>query len=244
MKTSEKVKMENQKLRFFKKGGTLEDWNELLQSGLLPHQMSWVDAKGHDDILSYAESVLGKGFVMEYECHDWDGRAQGKACLRFEDWSEVGRGFLVGDRLVASDGYYEWYGQHYLMDRKGLYHLCSGDRTKCKVKLPRGDGRELVHISRWRLVNPLMMHDMEYSKKRALEGIMSFIDAWSPRVPEPAGAPGVKRKVESFEDPTGIDKALEKAKKAATEKMESEEKKEEAHGESGRGPIGSVGAAG
>ncbi|CAK9115233.1 unnamed protein product [Durusdinium trenchii] len=76
---------------------------------------------------------------------------------------------------------------------------------------------------------------MEYSKKRALEGIMSFIDAWSPRVPEPAGAPGVKRKVESFEDPTGIDKALEKAKKAATEKKE-------AHGESGRGPKGSVGA--
>ena len=73
---------------------------------------------------------------------------------------------------------------------------------------------------------------------------MSFIDAWSPRVHEPAGAPGVKRKVESFEDPTGIDKALEKAKKAATEKMESEEKKEEAHGESGRGPKGSVGAAG
>ena len=71
MKTSEKVKMESQKLRFFKKGGALEDWNELLQSGLLPHQMSWVDAKGHDDILSYAESVLGKGFVMEYECHDW-----------------------------------------------------------------------------------------------------------------------------------------------------------------------------
>ena len=137
--------------------------------------------------------------------------------------------------MVASDGYCEWYGQHYLMDRKGLYHLCSGDRTKCKVKLPRGDGRELVHISRWRLVNPLMMHDMEYSKKRALEGIMSFIDAWSPRVPEPAGAPGVKRKVESFEDPTGIDKALEKAKKAATEKKE-------AHGESGRGPKGSVGA--
>lgn len=95
MKTSEKVKMENQKLRFFKKGGTLEDWNELLQSGLLPHQMSWVDAKGHDDILSYAESVLGKGFVMEYECHDWDGRAQGKACLRFDHWSEVGRGFWL-----------------------------------------------------------------------------------------------------------------------------------------------------
>ena len=234
--------MENQKLRFFKKGGTLEDWNEVLQSGLLPHQMSWVDAKEHDDILSYAESVLGKGMVMEYECHDWNGRAQGKACLRVEDWSEVGRGFLVGDHLVASDGYYEWYGQHYLMRGKGLYHLCSCDRKKCKIKLARGDGRELVHISRWRLVNPLMMYDMEYSKKRALEGIVSFIDAWSPRVPEPAGGPAAKGKVETFEDPTGIDKALEKAKKAVTENLEPEEKKEESRGERERGPRGSVGA--
>ena len=33
---------------------------------------------------------------------------------RVEDWSDVGRGFLVGDQLVASDGYYEWYGQSYL----------------------------------------------------------------------------------------------------------------------------------
>ena len=71
--------MENQQLRFFKKGGTLEDWNDLLQSGLLPHHMTWVDGKDHDDILAYAESVLGKGCVMEYECYDWNGRAQGKA---------------------------------------------------------------------------------------------------------------------------------------------------------------------
>lgn len=161
----------------------MEDRNETLQSGLLPHQRIWVNAKDHDDILSYAESILGKGYVMEYECHDWNGRAQGKACLRVEDWSDAGRGFLVGDHLIASDGYYEWYGQHYLTDGKGLYHLCGGGRSKCMVKLSRGDGRELVHISRWRLVNALMMHDMEYSKKRALEGIVSFIDAWSPRKP-------------------------------------------------------------
>ena len=122
------------------------------------------------------ESVLGKGCVMEYECDDWNGRAQGKACLRVEDWSDAGRGFLVGDYLIASDGYYEWYGQQYLKDGKGLYHLCSGDRSKCKAKLPRGDGRELVRISRWRLASILMMHDKEYSKKTALEGIVSFVD--------------------------------------------------------------------
>ena len=36
----------------------------------------------------------------------------------------------------------------YLNDGKGLYRLCRGDRKKCKDKLPRGDRRELVHISR------------------------------------------------------------------------------------------------
>lgn len=51
----------------------------------------------HDDVLTYIESVLGKG------C---------KACLWVEDWSDISRGFLVGDHLIAIDRYYEWYGQN------------------------------------------------------------------------------------------------------------------------------------
>ena len=197
--------------------------------------MTWVDGKEHDDILAYAESVLGKGCVMEYECYDWNGRAQGKACLRVEDWSDAGRGFLVGDHLIASDGCYEWYGQQYLKDGKGLYHLCSGDRTKCKAKLPRGDGTELVHISRWRLANILMMHDMEYARKKAMDGIISFVDGWTPRVPEPAGAPPPKEKPEALADqgtkkdrpeaacdPTALGQDLEKAKQAAKEREPQE----------------------
>ena len=43
-----------------------------------------------------------------------------------------------------------------------------------------------------------------------------------------------------FEDPTGLDKALEEAKKAATEKVETEEKKEELRVETRRGPNRSV----
>ena len=42
----------------------MEDWNDLLQGGLLPHHMTWVNGKDHDDVLAYAESVLGKGCVM------------------------------------------------------------------------------------------------------------------------------------------------------------------------------------
>ena len=61
------------------------------------------------------------------------------------------------------------------------------------------------------------MHDMEYSKKKAMEGIVSFVDGWTPRVPEPARAPPTKDKPEALRDLTGLDRALEKAKKAVTE---------------------------
>ena len=115
--------MENQKVRFFKKGGSLEDW--LLQGGLLPNHFTWVDAKSHEDVWAYAEATLRKGCVLEYECYDWDGRAQEKACLRVESWGDVGRGYLVGDHLAASDGYYDWHGNHYLNEGKASI-ICVG----------------------------------------------------------------------------------------------------------------------
>ena len=104
-----------------------------------------------------------------------------------------------------------------------------------KAKPPRGDGRELVHISRWRLANILMMHDMEYARKKAMDGIISFVDGWTPRVPEPAGAPPPKEKPEALADqgtkkdrreaacdPTALGQDLEKAKEAAKEREPQE----------------------
>ncbi|CAK9000725.1 Uncharacterized protein SCF082_LOCUS6623 [Durusdinium trenchii] len=234
--------MENQKVRFFKKGGSLEDWNDMLQGGLLPNHLTWVEAKSHDDVWAYAEATLGKGGVMEYECYDWNGGAQGKACLRVEGWGDAGRGYLVGDHLAASDGYCDWYGKRNLNDGKGLYHLCRDDRKKCKEKLHRGDRRELAHISRWRLVNVLMMAGMEYTKKLAMDAIMRFIDEWTPRVPEPAEPPKAKEQPEAVGDPTGLDRALEKAKEAAKKSGEEEIKEGEGKTESTRTPRGSVGA--
>ena len=99
-----------------------------------------------------------------------------------------------------------------------------------KAKPPRGDGRELVHISRWRLANILMMHDMEYARKKAMDGIKSFGDGWTPLVPEPAAPPqkekpealadqGTKKdRPEAACDPTALGQDLEKAKEAAKER--------------------------
>ena len=53
--------------------------------------------------------------------------------MRVEDWDDLGRGYLIGGHLVASDGYYEWYGQQYLKQDKCLYHLCRDDRKKCQT---------------------------------------------------------------------------------------------------------------
>ena len=50
--------MEAQKIRFFKKGGTLEDWNDLMQGGLMPSHLMWVDAKSHDSAITPTEFVF------------------------------------------------------------------------------------------------------------------------------------------------------------------------------------------
>lgn len=109
-----------------------------MQGGLLPNHMIWVNASSHDDVWSYAKSVLSKGCLMEHEYYDWNSRPQG----RVEDWGDLGHGHLIGGHLVASDGYYEWHGKQYLKESKSLYHLCRDDRKKCKDKLSRGGGRE------------------------------------------------------------------------------------------------------
>ena len=40
-------------------------------------------------------------------CYDWSGKPQGKSCLRVDDCGDVGKGYLIGDHLIASDGFYE-----------------------------------------------------------------------------------------------------------------------------------------
>ena len=102
--------------------------------------------------------------VMLAECYVWNGRFQRKVCMGVEDWGDLGRSYLVGDHRVASDGCYEWYGKECLKQVKCSYHLCQDDRKKCRDYLSRGDSRELVHVSRWRLVNVFMMSEMEYSE--------------------------------------------------------------------------------
>ena len=140
---------------------------------------------------SWPEAVLVKGGLLEYECYDDRKRPQGRAVIVLSDWENFPEGLLQGSHLAASDPYYEWYAQKNLKDGRCLYHLCGEEFNKCKVKLARGDRREVVHIQKWRLVNPVTMIENEYMKGLAVDLVTRLVDGFTPasRVPEPLECP-------------------------------------------------------
>eukprot|EP00438_Fugacium_kawagutii_P035066 Skav236673 [mRNA] locus=scaffold338:400738:405778:- [translate_table: standard] len=44
----------------------------------------------------------------------------------------------------------------------GLYHICEGEASKCKLRKNRGDRRELIHVDKWRLLTPMSMLNISY----------------------------------------------------------------------------------
>ena len=87
-----------------------------------------------------------------------------------------------------------------------------------------------------------MMADMHYTKKLAMDAIIRFVDEWTPRAPEPAAPPKGKEGPEGAVDPTGLDRALEKAKEAAKKSEKEEIKGGAGKSEATPSPRGSVGA--
>ena len=129
---------------------------------------------------------------------------------------------------MASDAYYEWYAQRHLKPGQCLYHLCSDEYGECQKKLPRGDPREVVHIQKWRLVNPLSMMEHEYTKPFALDLVRRLVLEFVPasRVPEPPGPPppGVPGGPGggSRADDTDLDRIARKAQQEADEAFKKE----------------------
>jgi hypothetical protein len=240
--------MEEVKKKLLAKGGLMEDWNRMMTGDLPLEDVSWKDGKLYGQaILELARSCLVKGGLLEYECYDDRKRPQGRAVIVLSDWENFPEGLLQGSHLAASDPYYEWYAQKNLKDGRCLYHLCGEEFNKCKVKLARGDRREVVHIQKWRLVNPVTMIENEYMKGLAVDLVTRLVDGFTPasRVPEPPGVPppeapggpGVGRQG----DVTGLDRA---AREAAMEEPGRGERKD--HGKAAKGsspgaPRGSVG---
>eukprot|EP00435_Cladocopium_sp_Y103_P034714 s218_g9.t1 len=202
--------MDRIKAKLLDKGGTLGDWSGLITNGLQAEDQVWVEGKNfRGNVLEHAQSIMTKDAIAEYECVDNAGRDQGRAVIRLLDWEDVGRGLLKAEHLVASDGYYEWYGAHELKDGKGVYHICSDGRGECSVRLGRADRRELIHLHRWRMTSPLLMMEAEYTRSLALQVMENWVNNFKVTVPEPVFPPvppggGGRR------DETGLDKEMEK----------------------------------
>ena len=219
--------MEAAKQSLLAKGGTLGDWTGLITNGLQPEDLAWVDAATHPgNVLDYARRVMNRDGIMEYECYDARGRAQGKAIIRLLDWDDYALGTLRGVHLRASDPYYDWYAQHELQEGKGIYHLCGSKRSQCTARLGRGDRREMVHLERWRMTNPMVMLEHDYSKEVALMAVNNWVSNFAAKVPEPPNPPGPPGGARGA-DPTGLDKALAEAGEAEEEDQVEKRKKNE-----------------
>eukprot|EP00435_Cladocopium_sp_Y103_P061594 s1327_g23.t1 len=161
------------------------------------------------------------------------------------DWEDYVKGILAADHLKASDPYYDWYGNEKLKNGGGVYHLCGSRLQDCPMRLSRADRRELVHVQRWRMVNPLIMAENEYMKALAVELVKDWVQGFVPaeRVPEPAvgrapGPPGG-----GGGDHTGLDRAAEEARKGgAAEELGAEGQRKEKKVPEKIEPRGSVGA--
>ena len=234
--------MESAKKRLLAKGGTLADWSQLVTNGLQGEEVEWIDSSTFQgSILDYARGIMSRNSLLEYECYDSRGRGQGKALIRLIDWEDYAGGSLRAEHLVASDPYYEWYASHDLVDGKAVYHLCGTKRSQCSTRLGRGDQREMIHLEKWRMTNPLLMMEHGYSKGTALNIVNDGGSQFALTVPEPAAPPGVPPGAKGT-DHTGLDRELEAAEAmgAAEVPKQKERPKEEREDPKPRGSVGAL----
>ena len=235
--------MEAAKKELLAKGGNLGDWTGLITNGLQAEDLEWIDgSKDGAEALEHARRVMSRGAIVEYECYDSRGRPQGRAIMRLEDWEDYAAGSLKGVHLSASDPYYEWYATHDLKDGRAVYHLCSSKRSQCVTRLGRGDRREMIHLERWRMTNPMVMMEHEYTRGVALVAVNNWVSNFTAKVPEPLNPP-VPPRGAGGDDPTGLDKALAAAEvPEEVEKPKDKKKKAAEESASEAHPRGSVGA--
>eukprot|EP00435_Cladocopium_sp_Y103_P063028 s18_g24.t1 len=228
------------------KGGLGSDWHKAVTRGLSAEDVAWNDGEAQGEaVLDIARACMTKDALVEYECYNDQRRPQGRAVMVLRDWEGYAEGILVADHLKASDPYYEWYGNAKLKNGGGVYHLCGSKLKDCPMRLSRADRRELVHVQRWRMVNPLIMAENEYMKPLAIELVRDWVQGFVPaeRVPEPAvgrapGPPGG-----GGGDHTGLDRAAEEARKGgAGEDLAGEGQRKEKKTPEKIEPRGSVGA--
>ena len=164
--------------------------SSVLKLGRPLSDSNWVQAvdakKGSREM---ATELFKVGAHLEHQCYDSQWKDQGRCCAQLIDWEDAENGLFQAAHVLASDGYYEHYAQHDLA--KGcVFHICIGPASQCRVKLPRGDKREVVHIDKWRLLSPQVMAETGYLKDLGAKLGRQALDQHlqEQRVPLPAGS--------------------------------------------------------
>ena len=224
------------------KGGTPEDWDEILSEGIRLSELAPYVAgvPGVEDPLSRIESTLVPGRAVEYQCYDSRWREQGRAVFEVVSLEDEERCLMKGIHVCASDGYYDYYAGEKLKIDSCLYHFCGGPAKSCHVKLRSRDRRELVHIDQWKLTNAAQMIGNGFSAdaglSRARDGVARFVC-------RPVGPPAVPEKTEAPKG-TGLDEAFkdfgEKADAVEVPKKKRKVGTKRIDPESPRGTVGSL----
>eukprot|EP00438_Fugacium_kawagutii_P022919 Skav229978 [mRNA] locus=scaffold372:377191:382604:+ [translate_table: standard] len=145
-------------------GLTQEEVDQALALNRPATELAWVaspDLAGRAP--QVAREVLETGRVLEYECYDDAFRPQGRAVVTLREWEEADRGLFLGTHGPSSDGY-KYFVDSQMGKDGGLYHICEGPASKCKVRKRRGDNRVLIHIDKWRMLTPAVMLEIPYLK--------------------------------------------------------------------------------
>ena len=126
-------------------------------------ELGWLDSREVRDLsLKTAQEMMQTGRYVEYDCYDNSWNQQGRGAIKLGSWLDFNQGLFTGEHGPSSDGYYEWFVSESMGKDDGAYHICSGPASRCRVRLPRGDRRQLIHIDRWRMLTPFAMLNTAY----------------------------------------------------------------------------------
>lgn len=178
--------MEGVKAELRRKGGNDADWNELLSEGLALSDLGWVDSEKNGDPYGRVKDLLCEGRLIEYQCYDVRHRPQGLAVIELLGWADEEKRLLKAVHLAASDEYYQWYGENSLVVDECVYHLCDKGHRGCGFRGNRHDGRQVIHLDRWRAVNAGLLEGQVYSHDVAVSRMRTVVNKV---VPHPVSPP-------------------------------------------------------
>ena len=220
------------------KGGQSTDWEFILGGGLSHEDLvPFVGEGSEKDVMERAREVMSPGRMVEYECYDQRWRSQGKAIIELVSFEDERENTVRAIHLAASDGYYGYYADEKLRVDNVVYHLCCTEAKKCTFRLPRGDRRELVHLARWRMVNPGGLLLEGWTKDVAMAAIREAVEKFTP----PPVAPIAPVVAPAAVGGSGLDEALAAEAAGGGDRRDRREERSKRGREAEKKARGSVG---